>query len=346
MPDGREFVFNTHGALWRLDAIRGGTPVRLPFVGQDGTTPIVTRTPEGWLRLVYVRSYSDANVWRIDVPVAGQPASSPPVSALASTRLDWHAQLAPDGKQLTFFSNRSGEYELWVAGTDGSNAVQVTSLGILPGYPHWSPDGKLITFHGDPQSRADVLVVPAGGGKPKVLTANGPGGAFPNFSRDGKWIYYTGGEQSPRVFKMPVSGGDSVQVTSGAAQIPIESYDGRDLYYVDAADRPAGLWRLPLTGGAAVKVLDGVILGLYSVTERGIYYVNRTAGETGGFFTDRPGGETRLQYFDFSTKASTTVATNLGTVSIGLSASRDGRTIFFTRIDSSVDELMLVEHFK
>jgi hypothetical protein len=43
---------------------------------------------------------------------------------------------------------------------------------------------------------------------------------------------------------------------------------------------------------------------------------------------------------------STTVARNLGLVGPGLSASRDGRIVVFARVDSSVDELMLVEGFR
>jgi hypothetical protein len=60
----------------------------------------------------------------------------------------------------------------------------------------------------------------------------------------------------------------------------------------------------------------------------------------------RPGNDTRLQYFAFATLRSTTVAHNLGTVGAGLSASRDGRTVFFSRVDSSVDELMQGDNFR
>jgi hypothetical protein len=145
---------------------------------------------------------------------------------------------------------------------------------------------------------------------------------------------------------MPASGGTAAQVTKNGGAVPIESHDGRDLYYVEAAERPSSLWRLPLTDGAAVKVLDGVILGNFDVVEGGIYYIDRASGGAGVSGTERPGGETRLQYFDFATRRSTTVAHNLGTVGFGLSASRDGRTIFYSRVDSSVDELMLVDDFR
>ena len=52
------------------------------------------------------------------------------------------------------------------------------------------------------------------------------------------------------------------------------------------------------------------------------------------------------QFFDFATGRWTTVIRDLGPMALGLSVSRDGRTIYFTRVDSSADELMLVEHFR
>jgi hypothetical protein len=36
------------------------------------------------------------------------------------------------------------------------------------------------------------------------------------------------------------------------------------------------------------------------------------------------------------------VAVGLGTVTFGLSATRDGRTVFYSRVDSTTDELMVV----
>ena len=56
--------------------------------------------------------------------------------------------LSPDGKELAYFSDRSGEYELWVRPADGSGTErQVTHLG--PGFRYhitWSPDGKHVVF--------------------------------------------------------------------------------------------------------------------------------------------------------------------------------------------------------
>ena len=52
----------------------------------------------------------------------------------------------------------------------------------------------------------------------------------------------------------------------------------------------------------------------------------------------------RLRYF--ATAQSTTVAPNLGTIRSGVSASRSGRTVYPLRVDSSVDESMLVDDFR
>jgi hypothetical protein len=49
---------------------------------------------------------------------------------------------------------------------------------------------------------------------------------------------------------------------------------------------------------------------------------------------------------DFATGRLMTVARNLGTVRPLLTATPDGRTILYTREDSSGDDLMLVENFR
>ncbi|GLH68164.1 S41 family peptidase [Geothrix edaphica] len=59
-----------------------------------------------------------------------------------------HPALSPDGRQLAYFSDRTGEYELYVRPADGSGQErQVTHLG--PGFRYritWSPDGKQVVF--------------------------------------------------------------------------------------------------------------------------------------------------------------------------------------------------------
>ncbi len=346
MPDSREVLFAWRGSLWRLDAVRGGEPRRVAFVGEDGVMPVVARTANGRSRLVYVRSLTDTNVWRVDVPASGAPASSPASIAIASPRADAIANVSPDESRLAFLSNRSGEPQLWVARPDGAEAFQLTSLAFssTPGFPRWSPDGNRIAFHGDPEGSPYVYVVRASGGRPTLLMKNA---AYPTFSRDGLWIYLSSRDPQGelRIFKIPADGGPPVQVTGNEGTLAIES-SGGDLYYVDRTDRSGSVWRLPVAGSPPIAILHGIVLGNFDVVDRGIYYIDRSAADAGAFASDRPGGETRLRYFDFDTQQSTTVATGLGTITFGLSATRDGRTVFYSRVDTSIDELMVVDDFR
>lgn len=316
----------------------GSTPARLPFAGEDGLQPAVSRPAPGRpARIAYVRSFSDANIWRIETSAAGTPASSPPIVAIASTRRDLISQLSPDDQRVAFVSNRSGEAEIWVSDASGSGAMQLTFMGASPGFPRWSPDGKTIAFHSNPEGQGDIFVIPAEGGKPRPITSGPATDAFASFSRDGRWIYFISSRTAnATIWKAPASGGPAVQVSSHAAAMALESPDGAFVYFVEATslERPGTLWRLPVQGGDPIKVLDDVSPAHFDVLDKGIYHVRRVVGDA------------QLHYFDLATRRSTTVAEKLGNVLFGLTAARDGRAIMFSRVDSSVDDLMLVEDFR
>ncbi|MFY9609159.1 MAG: hypothetical protein WAU45_11175, partial [Blastocatellia bacterium] len=336
MPDGKEIIFSAKGSLWRLAVPGENTPTRIAYVGEDGLTPAISRSQPGKpARLVYVRSFRDDNFWRIETSAPGAPSSSAPVVAISSTKAEYHCQFSPDGRRVAFTSIRSGDPEIWVSDPDGSNTVPLTSMGALDtNCPHWSPDGQLIAFSSTVEGEFEIYVVPAAGGKPRRLTSHPAIDICPTFSQDGKWIYFSSMRSGDyRVWKMPATGGDAVQVTPNQGGQAFEVPDGSNIYYLTVSV-VSPLWRLPTSGGEPVNVLDGVIWFNFWLLEKGAYYI------------DRLGGETRLQYLNFATGKSTTVARNLGDVGAGLTASPDGRTILFTRVDSSADDLMLVENFR
>lgn len=256
--------------------------------------------------------------------------------------------LAPDNRRVAFTTDRTGAWEIWLTDFDGSNPVQLTFLEArASGYPRWSPNGEQIVFHSNIGGQVDIYRIPAAGGKPQNLTADPSVDSFPSYSRDGQWIYFNSnrlGEQM--IWKMPASGGPAVKATNYPGFAPQESYDGAFLYYVSTMDEPSALWRVPTSGGVAEKVLEGVFLANYVLLERGIYYIDCPTGQRGVFYDDKPSGETRLQYFDYATSEFTTVANNLGPVDLPLTASDDGRLIIFSRMDSSIEDLMIVENFK
>jgi hypothetical protein len=83
-------------------------------------------------------------------------------------------------------------------------------------------------------------------------------------------------------------------------------------------------------------VLEGILNNCFAVLDQGIYYIGQ------------PSDEAQLQYFDFSNRRSVTVARNLGNANQagGFTVAHDGRTILYARLDSAVDDLMLVDDFQ
>ena len=340
MPDSKEILFSGGGGggwLWRAAVGGNRPPARLPFVGEHGRMPVVSRPQPGRpSRLVYVRTIEYlTSIWRVETSAPGAPASSPPIAAIASTRGEGNPQFSPDGRRVAFASGRSGPAEIWLADPDGSNALQLTAMRARTGSPRWSPDGRLIAFYANLEGQPEIFVIPAAGGKPQRVISGPTKNFSPSFSRDGKSIYFSSDRSGEyQIWKVPVAGGEPIQVTHNVGYVAVESPDGSYIYYVQTSALPSALWRVPASGGEPVKVLDGVINQAFAVVEKGIYYIDQHAGET------------RLQFYDFATGRSTTVAPNLGDVGYGLTVSPDGRTILFCKMAPPVDDLMLVENFR
>jgi tricorn protease len=71
---------------------------------------------------------------------------------------DRDARWSPDGKEIAYISDQTGEDEVWVIPQDGTGkATQLTTGGkARRSNPVWSPDGKRIAF-GDKDGKLYVL---------------------------------------------------------------------------------------------------------------------------------------------------------------------------------------------
>jgi Tol biopolymer transport system component len=332
MPDGRSILFpagSIHSlSLWRLALTRlpwrPGKLERMAFAGFGTCTSAISR--RGWL--AYSLTLHNTDIWRLELDDTGG-AVRPATKLIDSTRIDHTPQYSPDGSRIAFGSNRSGNHEIWVSRSDGSNAMPLTSFDRpYVADPRWSPDGRFIAF-GVQAEQSLVYVISSDGGTPRRVVA----GDLDGWSRDGKWIYFDSDLAGKHeIWKAPVNEGNPVQVTRSGGTGGLESPDGRFLYYKKTANGITSLWKVPVEGGEEVRILDSLYDQYFVVAERGIY-----------FFSEAE----RIQFYSFTTRKVETVAElPKHTWAFGLDVSPDGRWLVYSEFEPLQGDLMLVENFR
>ena len=330
--DGREIIFRFGPTLARIGLDADAKPRELLALGTNAFFPTLSRTG----RLAFSRNTDDTNVWRQELP-AHAGALPPPERLIASTAYDQDARYSPDGSKIAFQSDRSGQFEIWVCGSDGAHCAQLTNINrpFITGTPRWSPDGKWIAFDSAWEGRFHIYVVNATGGAPRRLTADSIGGYIPSWSHDGRWVYYsttTAGRNE--LWKVQSTGGAPVQVTHAGGHTAFESPDGTLLYYTKAEVDPT-LWQSALDGNQEKEVLRGVTHRGFVMAPNVIYYLREESGT-----------EITLRRFRLSSREDIRLSSIVKPMFLGLSLSPDGRYLIYTKVDQRGADLMMVENFR
>jgi Tol biopolymer transport system component len=111
---------------------------------------------------------------------------------------------SPDGKKIAFCSDKDGNFEIYLADPDGSNAWRLTENSADDYDPAWSPDGSKIAFVSDRDGNDEIFVMNADGTNQVNLTNN------PADDREPDWCCQScqstesiQPERSPHIFFFP-----------------------------------------------------------------------------------------------------------------------------------------------
>jgi len=287
-PDGNALIVSTQGSgtihgIWRYPLEPGSRPQRISEGVGDAIDPTSARRLN---RIAWLDQIEDSNIYRISLQ-----DEAAPLKLIASTRRDVAPNYASDGR-IAFTSDRSGTWQIWIASPDGSQQQRATNLsGANLKRPRWSPDTRYIAFERMDLHRIVVMKCEAGTancGPPVPLTAAGGSDPYSEeyawWSADGAAVYFasnrTGTEEIWKQPWPPVS--PAVQITRHGGSWPVESPDGRWLYYAKTGTN--GIWRLSVKdeeGGASSseEMVLGPLEGLYqngwTVTHDEVLFVIR-----------------------------------------------------------------------
>ncbi len=176
---------------------------------------------------------------------------------------------SPDGSEIAYISDETGEEELWVRDAEGVEPPrQLTRNSSIRYYsPVWSPDGERIALGG---AYGQIWVVDAESGRMSEA-GDDKGFAVHDFSwsPDGRWLAFSSAEANGfrSILIHDTESGDTRQVTSErfSEYNPVFSADGAHLFYLSdrefapqigsfewnyMVDRETGVYALALTEDA------------------------------------------------------------------------------------------------
>ena len=160
----------------------------------------------------------------------------------SSGAFDQNPAWSPDGKTIAYWSDKSGEYEIYLQDSEGKEpAKQMTKRGKGFGYKlFWSPNSKMIAFI-DETNTIQIIDVKSGditkAGNYRWNLGHGSRFGFQiSWSPDSKWLAFTQGldNSNAAVFIFNTEDKKLQQITSGFYDdnFPAFSADGKYLFYL------------------------------------------------------------------------------------------------------------------
>ncbi len=217
------------------------------FTTSEGTWMSLDVSPDG--RTIVFDLLGDLYT----IPIAGGTATK----LTSGMPHDMQPRFSPDGRLIAFVSDRSGDNNLWIIGSDGSEPRQI-SKGIASEFrsPEWTPDGKYIVvsrqmffggleklwlYHID--GGTGLEMVGGSGGTRMVGAAFGADGRYVWYhQRFGTWQYNAILPQYQlRVFDRETGTITPMSARYGSAFRPALSPDGVWLAYASRQDAETGL---------------------------------------------------------------------------------------------------------
>jgi len=199
----------------------------------------------------------------------------------------------PDGKKLTFASNKEGPVNIFWERADGSGGLErLTNGEYLHSPMSWSSDGQLLAYSEiNATTGYDIWVMRASDHSSQLFLRTPFNEGAPRFSPDGKWLAYVSNESGRyEIYLRPFPGpGGKWQISTEGGTEPVWNRNGRELFYrngdkmiaVDIVAQPnfvAGKPRLLFEGK---HELSPGTFAYYDVSPDGQHFLMLKASEAG-----------------------------------------------------------------
>jgi Tol biopolymer transport system component len=138
-------------------------------------------------RLVYVEGMGTIHLMKAAFDPVKPAVAGEATAITEGAVLDYHASVSPDGGWIVFLRRTTGQEDLFVVRSDGTDCRRITSDEHKERGPRWAPTGDQIAFISDHGESYEIWSVrPDGSGLRQLTDAPGIRHAAPVWSPDGK----------------------------------------------------------------------------------------------------------------------------------------------------------------
>ena len=240
------------------------TPTLASETPDDPADPGTEKTePAGSLAGAPVKSVVDKSGPDTDNDLIGS-SSKGPLNTISSNLT--HSEGSGATGRIAFYSDRDGDYEIYLMNGDGSNVTQLTYNPAFDGVPGWSPDGSRIAFNSDRDGDYEIYLMDADGSNVTQLTYNSADDVVPRWSPDGRRIaFYSDRDGDEEIYLMNADGSNVTQLTDNSATEydPSWSPDGERIAFHSDRDGDYEIYLMNADGSNVTQLtynpaVDGV----------------------------------------------------------------------------------------
>jgi Tol biopolymer transport system component len=273
-------------------------------------------------------------------PTSSSTPSMTPTPPLTQTPTPTTTTFPSGGGLIAFHSTRSGNYDIWVMNTDGSNPRQITYDSSWDSIPAWSPDGRELAFQSNRDGDFEIYIYNLASTSTRQVTFNSCADYAPAFSPDGnRLVYYSNcnsGEDQREIFVINIDGSNNQQLTDygdNNNRYPAWSHDGGWITFT-GYDGDGYYVHVMRTNGADIRRITRGCISSFSPDDSQILFTSYCqGGEVNVMNTD---GANIRQLTDTPSYENSTPAWSSDGTRILFQSDRDGDSeIFVMNADGS-----------
>lgn len=179
---------------------------------------------------------------------------------------------AAKSQWISFASNRTGNFDIYVVDTNGENLRNLTNHPARDLEPTWSPDGRFLAYVSNRDGDFKIYVMDTRTEELRRLTNHHKKEWAPAWSPDGKWIAFvsSGDEIIPpvkfkitsHIYRIDANGANLVQLTDqGKNLAPAWSPDSKQIAFVSyhRGNERIGLYIMDANGRKLRRVDDQTV---------------------------------------------------------------------------------------